>query len=125
MIGTHRCCMLLEDPLIHHRDPISQGHGLNLIVGDIHRGGPKFVMDTSQFNPIWFLSFASRFERGSSMSRTLGRRTRATECHAVADHRRGAVAIDPGRVRARGHQALQQPGLRSPPSANGPDHEPS
>jgi hypothetical protein len=35
---------LLQPALAHHRDPVAHGHGLDLVVGDVDRGGAEVVL---------------------------------------------------------------------------------
>src|ERR1041385_6768618 len=39
VVELERLAELLDAPLVHHRDAVRHGHGLDLVMGHVHRGG--------------------------------------------------------------------------------------
>ncbi len=42
---------LLQPALVQDRDAVAHGHGLHLVVGDVHRGGPQLVLELLDLGP--------------------------------------------------------------------------
>ena len=42
---------LLQDAVLHHGDPIAHGHRLDLVMGDVDRGGAEPLLHTLEVNP--------------------------------------------------------------------------
>ena len=40
---------LLDDAVLHHRHLVAQGHGLDLVMGDVHRGGLQALVHQLHF----------------------------------------------------------------------------
>ena len=69
---------LLDHALAHHRDPVAQGHGLGLVVGDVDGGGAQALLQPREISVrICTRSLASRFDSGSSIRNAAGSRTMA------------------------------------------------
>ena len=68
---------LLDDALVHDRDAVGQRHRLDLVVGDVDRGDAELGCSRFSSARMWPRSLASRLESGSSIRKTLGRRTMA------------------------------------------------
>jgi hypothetical protein len=54
----------------HYDNPVGQGHGLDLVVGDVDRGDAEAPVSALISTRICTRNLASRFERGSSNRKT-------------------------------------------------------
>ena len=68
---------LLDPARVHHRDRVGHGHGLLLVVGDVHEGEADLVWMRLSSSCIWRRSLRSSAPSGSSSSSTAGWLTRA------------------------------------------------
>ncbi|VTN09847.1 Inner membrane transport protein ydhC [Raoultella terrigena] len=75
IVNLQRRPLLDDKPLAHHHDLIGQGHGLNLIVGNVNHGGLKALVQRLDLRRSSMRSWASRLESGSSNRKTCGLRT--------------------------------------------------
>ena len=77
-IELERRADLLDAAGVHHHQHVGQRHGLDLVVGDVDRGGPERAAAGGLISTrICTRSLASRLDSGSSNRNTCGSRTMA------------------------------------------------
>jgi len=98
---------LADRPLVHHGDPVAQAHGLGLVVGDIDRGHLDLPLEELSSSRAVCRTLASKFDSGSSIRSTFGRRT-------TPGRWRRADARRPRSARACGRAGGRCPAARPP-----------
>ncbi len=75
LVHLLRGAALLEETAGEDRNAVAHRQSLGLVVGDVHGGDAELTLQEAICVQVWTRSFASRFDRGSSMRNTWGLRT--------------------------------------------------
>ena len=117
---------LLDDALVHDHDPVGEGHGLDLVVGDVDHGGAQLLVQPRDLEPD------GRAQGGVEVGERLveqehlagGARSPGRSPPAAAGRRRArtacAAAGSPGPGCAPPPWSARRSGPRTRPPASGP-----